>query len=401
MEFRFNEVEEVIEDIRNGRMVIIVDDETRENEGDLFVAGELVTPEHINFMAKYGRGLICAPVSPEVAERLNLTAMTTENTEHYGTWFTISVDAREGITTGISAYDRARTIRVLADPSSKPSDLVRPGHIFPLKARPNGLLERQGHTEAAVELLQIAGLYPVGVICEIMKEDGTMARLPDLFNFAKQHNLKIISISKIFKHILKTRKIVEKIAETNLPTKFGLFRMIVYKDKLENNEHVALVKGNLANKKGVLTRIHSSCLTSEVFGSLKCDCRDQLHTSMQIIEKNGEGVVVYLSQEGRGIGLPNKVNAYFLQDLGFDTADANRVLGFEEDMRDYAIAVQILKDLGVLSIRLLTNNPRKIKGVEEYGIKVEERIPLQIAPNEYNKNYLKAKKEKLGHLLDI
>jgi 3,4-dihydroxy 2-butanone 4-phosphate synthase/GTP cyclohydrolase II len=397
---RFASVEEAIEAIRNGRMVVVVDDEDRENEGDLIMAGELVTPEAVNFMTKEARGLICVPMPREWAERLELRPMVEPPRDHHETAFTVSVDAREGITTGISAHDRAKTIRLLADPRSKPSDFVRPGHVFPLVAREGGVLRRAGHTEAAVDLCRLAGLSPVGVICEIMNEDGTMARLPDLAKFAARHGLPILTIAGLIAYRKRREKLVEKVAEAELPTKWGHFRIVTYKDILSGQEHVALVKGKVAGEAPVLVRVHSECLTGDALGSLRCDCGDQLHRAMEMIEAEGKGVLLYMRQEGRGIGLANKVCAYRLQDEGLDTVEANLHLGYPPDLRDYGIGAQILVDLGVKKLRLLTNNPKKVAGLSGYGLEIVEQVPIEVEPNPYNVRYLKAKKEKLGHRLN-
>jgi 3,4-dihydroxy 2-butanone 4-phosphate synthase/GTP cyclohydrolase II len=395
-------VEEALEYIRAGRMVIIVDDEDRENEGDLMVAAEKVTPEIINFMAKYGRGLICLSLTKQRVEELNLPPMVAENTARFGTAFTVSIDAREGITTGISAYDRARTILTAIDPRTRPEDLARPGHVFPLEAREGGVLARAGQTEASVDLARLAGLYPAGVICEVMKEDGTMARMPDLEKFSQEHDIPILTIADLISYRMRTETLVRKISEAELPTKYGHFRITVFEDLIQGEHHVALIKGEIQGDQPVLVRAHSQCLTGDAFGSRRCDCGEQLHTAMKMIEKEGRGVVLYiLNHEGRGIGLANKIKAYGLQDEGCDTVEANCRLGFKPDQRDYGIGAQILVALGVKKIRLLTNNPRKFRGLSGYGLEIVERIPLQIPPTEENMDYLKAKKEKLGHLLDI
>jgi 3,4-dihydroxy 2-butanone 4-phosphate synthase/GTP cyclohydrolase II len=401
----FNPITEILEDLKKGRMVIVVDDEDRENEGDLVMAASFVRPEDINFMATFGRGLICVPMEEERLKSLDLQPMledgkVSNNKDPFSTAWMISVDARYGITTGISAYDRAHTVEVLINPQTKPEHLIRPGHIFPLKALGGGVLVRAGHTEAAIDLMRISGLYPVSVICEIMNEDGTMARLPQLLAFAKQHNLKICSIADLIEYRRQIEKLIERVSGTILPTEFGTYKLILYRDLVRNHFHIALVLGEW-NNEPVLVRVHSECLTGDVFSSLRCDCGRQLKKAMQIIEKEKRGVILYMSQEGRGIGLVDKIKAYNLQDNGLDTVEANEALGHKPDLRDYGIGAQILVDLGLKYIRLLTNNPRKIVGLEGYGLRVIERVPLEIEPNPLNYKYLKTKKEKLGHDLRI
>ena len=394
-------IEDVLEDIKNGIPLIIVDDENRENEGDLFVAAEKATYESINLMATFARGLTCTPMSSEYAIRLGLDPMTARNTDAKCTAFTVSVDAKEGTTTGISIADRLTTIKKLADINSVSSDFTRPGHIFPLIAKDNGVLEREGHTEATVDLCKICGLTPVSVICEILKDDGTMARMDDLEIFAKQHNLKIITIADLIKYRKKTQELMKIEVVANMPTDNGTFKIVGFENHIDGKEHIALVKGDVKGKEGVTVRIHSECFTGDILGSLRCDCGSQLKTAMRRIDRLGEGVILYLRQEGRGIGLLNKLRAYNLQEEGMDTLDANLHLGFGADMRDYAVAAQMLKALGVKSIKLLTNNPLKINGLEEYGIPVVEREEIEIEHNKVNKVYLKTKKERMGHLLKI
>ena len=395
-------VEQAIEGVRAGRMIIIVDDEDRENEGDLMVAAEKVTPEIINFMAKHGRGLICLPLTRERLEELHLPLMVNENTARYQTAFTISIDAKEGISTGISARDRALTILAAVDPATRPGDLARPGHVFPLQAREGGVLSRAGQTEAAVDLARLAGLRAAGVICEIMNEDGSMARMPQLEEVSRKHGIPILTIADLIRYRMKHETLVRKIEETDLPTCFGHFRLLAFEDTIRGEHHVALVKGEISGDEPTLVRAHSQCLTGDTFGSARCDCGDQLRRSMELIEKEGRGVVLYiLNHEGRGIGLANKIKAYAIQDGGADTVEANSRLGFQPDQRDYGIGAQILVALGVRRLRLITNNPRKFVGLTGYGLEIVERIPLEIPPNDCNLRYLKTKKEKLGHILDL
>jgi 3,4-dihydroxy 2-butanone 4-phosphate synthase / GTP cyclohydrolase II len=397
---KFNAIEEAIEDIQQGRMVILVDDEDRENEGDLVIAAEKATSEAINFMAKEGRGLICLTLTPERAEELQLPPMAQENTAAFGTAFTVSIDARHGITTGISAADRATTILKAIRPKTRPEDLCRPGHVFPLKADKGGVLKRAGQTEGSVDLARLSGLYPAGVVCEIMNEDGSMARVPQLMQFAERHNLKVVTIKALIEYRMRRESLVRRVAEVSLPTIFGEFKAIVYENDIDHGNHLALVKGALSKEDPILVRVHSGCLTGDVFGSKRCDCGDQLHRAMQMVQEEGKGVVLYLNQEGRGIGLLNKIKAYRLQDEGRDTVEANLELGFQPDLRDYGIGAQILVDIGLKKIRLMTNNPRKIVGVEGYGLEVVERVPIEIIPQEKNLRYLIAKRDKLGHILN-
>ena len=397
-----HKTEAAIEDIRQGKMVILVDDEDRENEGDLTMAAVKVTPEAINFMAKYGRGLICLSLMEGRLNELRLPMMVSENTSRFQTAFTVSIDARKGVTTGISAGDRATTILTAVDDRTQPEDLVSPGHIFPLRARQGGVLVRTGQTEGSVDLARLSGLKPAGVICEIMKDDGTMARMPDLRVFAEEHGLKIVTIADLIKYRLNKESLVRRIVTATIPTKYGgVFTAIAYENDVDSYHHIALVKGELGPEDTVLVRVHSQCLTGDVFGSRRCDCEEQLHTAMAMVEKEGKGVIVYMRQEGRGIGLVNKLRAYCLQDMGKDTVEANEELGFKADMRDYGIGAQILADLGLHKIRLMTNNPRKIIGLEGYGIEVVERVPVETKPHRENIEYLKAKAKKMGHLLSI
>ena len=395
----FAPIEEAIEEIRAGRMVVVCDAEDRENEGDLTLAAQFATPEAINFMAKEGRGLICLALTPERCDELGLDLMAAKNESPFETAFTVSVEARDGVTTGISAADRARTVQVAIDPSSAPRDLVQPGHIFPLKAKPGGVLERTGQTEAAVDLARLAGLNPAGVICEVMNDDGTMARVGDLERYCARHGLKMITVADLIAYRRKHDKLVERVVDTRLPTGFGEFTAIGYRSLVDNKHHVALVKGDVAGKEDVLVRVHSECLTGDVFHSLRCDCGEQLESALATIENEGRGVLLYLSQEGRGIGLLNKLRAYKLQEEGLDTVDANLRLGLPADLRDYGIGAQILVDLGLSSIRILTNNPKKIRGLEGYGLSVTAQIPIAHTPNPHNENYLRAKAERMGHTL--
>jgi len=395
-------IEAALEDIRQGKMVILVDDEDRENEGDLTMAAEKVTPEAINFMARNGRGLICLSLTDERLNELRLPMMVSENTSRFQTAFTVSIDARNDVTTGISAADRATTILTAVDENTQPEDLVSPGHIFPLRARPGGVLVRTGQTEGSVDLARLAGLKPAGVICEVMKDDGTMARMPDLQIFAEEHGLKIVTIADLIKYRLNKESLVRRIVTATIPTKYGgVFTAIAYENDVDPYHHIALVKGEIGPEDTVLVRVHSQCLTGDVFGSKRCDCEEQLHTAMAMVEKEGKGVIVYMRQEGRGIGLVNKLRAYCLQDMGKDTVEANEALGFKADMRDYGIGAQILADLGLHKIRLMTNNPRKIIGLQGYGIEVVERVPIETKPHQENIEYLRAKAKKMGHLLSI
>ncbi|CAN5215537.1 bifunctional 3,4-dihydroxy-2-butanone-4-phosphate synthase/GTP cyclohydrolase II [soil metagenome] len=395
----FSTIEEALEDVRAGRMVVVCDAEDRENEGDLTLAGQFATPEAVNFMAKEGRGLICLALTPERCDELGLDLMAAKNESPFQTAFTVSVEAREGISTGISAHDRARTIQVAIDPRSRPQDLVQPGHIFPLKAKTGGVLERTGQTEAAVDLARLAGLSPSGVICEVMNDDGTMARVPDLERYCARHGLKMITVADLIAYRRRHDKLIERVVETRLPTAFGEFNVVGFRSMVDDKHHVAMVKGEVADQDDVLVRVHSECLTGDVFHSLRCDCGQQLEDALLRIEQEGRGVLLYLAQEGRGIGLLNKLKAYKLQEEGLDTVDANLELGMPADLRDYGIGAQILVDLGLTSIRLLTNNPKKIVGLEGYGLRVTDQVPIEHPPGDHNKAYLRAKAQKLGHLL--
>jgi 3,4-dihydroxy 2-butanone 4-phosphate synthase / GTP cyclohydrolase II len=395
-------IEEAIEAIRDGRMVILVDDEDRENEGDLCMAAEKVTPEAINFMAKYGRGLICLSLTREKADALDLPPMVDHNTSTFGTGFTVSIEARCGVTTGISAFDRATTILTAVADDAKPRDLVRPGHIFPLRAKDGGVIVRSGQTEGSMDLARLASLKPAGVICEIMDEDGSMARMPALEKFSERHGIGICSIADLIEYRMRTESFVHRVAETIIPTSIaGEFKVVVYENDVDNLLHFAMIKGVLDSNEPVLVRVHSECLTGDIFGSLRCDCGPQLHRALEMIEREGRGVLLYIRQEGRGIGLVNKIKAYALQDQGYDTVQANQALGFKPDMRNYGIGAQILVDLGVRKMRLMTNNPKKMVGLEGYGLRIVDQVPIEIEPNQYNKCYLECKKLKMGHLLHV
>jgi 3,4-dihydroxy 2-butanone 4-phosphate synthase/GTP cyclohydrolase II len=393
-------IEEAIKDIKEGKFVIIVDDEDRENEGDLAIAAEKVTPEAINFMVKHARGLVCMPVKGERLDELEIPMMVSYNTSKFTTAFTVSIEAKHGVTTGISAKDRAETVKAVINPKTKPSDIARPGHIFPLRAKEGGVLVRAGHTEAIVDLAKMAGLYPAGVICEIMSEDGSMARLPELKEVAEKFGIKIVSIADLITYRRRHEKLVKRVAEAKLPTKYGEFEIIAYKSDMDPDQHVALVMGDIAGEEPVLVRVHSECLTGDVFGSLRCDCGEQLDHALRMIAEEKRGVLLYMRQEGRGIGIHNKISAYHLQDNGMDTVEANISLGFPPDLRDYGIGAQILTDLNLHRIRLLTNNPKKVIGLEGYGLEVVETVPIVVKPNPYNERYLETKKNKMGHILD-
>src|SRR5437867_572712 len=396
---RFNSIESVVADLQKGKMVIVVDDADRENEGDLIMGAQFVTPAAVNFMAKYGRGLICVPTTSERLQQLGIERMVRQNRETFGTDFQISVDAARGITTGISAADRAQTIRIMAEPTAVPEELVQPGHVFPLRARPGGVLQRAGHTEAAVDMVKLAGCRPIGVICEIMSDDGSMARLPELRQFARTHRLKICTIADLIRYRRTREKLVERLEVVKLPTEYGDFDLYLYRSKTDGQHHLALVCGEVAGKQNVLVRVHSECLTGDVFGSQRCDCWPQLHQAPRQVAEAGHGVVVYMRQEGRGIGLAPKIQAYKLQEQGYDTVEANKKLGFDMDLREYGLGAQILADLGLKTIHLLTNNPRKVVGLEGYGLKIVRQLPIQVKPNPHNAGYLRTKREKLGHLL--
>ena len=397
----FASISEAIEDIKAGKFVIVVDDEDRENEGDLVMAAEKITPETINFMAKHARGLICLPITAERLDELDIPLMVNSNTSPFCTAFTVSVEAKQRVTTGISVHDRTETIKAMINPETRPEDIARPGHIFPLRARDGGVLVRAGHTEAVVDLARLAGLYPAGVICEIMNEDGSMARLPQLELMSQRYNLKIISIADLIAYRRRHEKLVQKVATAKLPTKYGDFTAIAYKSDIDNDEHLALVMGDIKTRKPVLVRVHSECLTGDIFGSMRCDCGEQVIQSIKRIAEEGRGVLLYMRQEGRGIGFHNKICAYELQDKGLDTIEANLSLGFEPDLRDYGIGAQILADMGLHKIRLITNNPKKVIGLEGYGIKVTETVPIIIQPNPHNRRYLETKQKKMGHILKI
>ncbi len=397
--FAFDSIDAAVDDIRQGKSVIVVDDEQRENEGDFVLAAEKATAESVNFLAKYGRGIICVSLLPDRTEKLQLDMMVGANTSIHQTAFTVSVDALNGTTTGVSASDRATTILSLVNPQTTPADLARPGHIFPLRAAKEGVLRRAGHTEAALDLSRLAGLYPAGVLCEIMNDDGTMARVPQLMEIARKFGLHIVTVRDLINYRMQREKMVKKIVVTKLPTQYGSFDLHLYQSVIDKKEHLALVKGEISADRSILVRVHSECLTGDVFGSKRCDCGEQLHSAMKMVEQEGTGIVLYMRQEGRGIGLVNKIKAYKLQDDGHDTVEANEKLGFKADLRDYGIGAQILVDLGVRKMRLMTNNPKKIVGLEGYGLEVVERVPIEIEPNEENQKYLETKRDKLGHLI--
>jgi len=395
-------VEQAVKAVKAGKLIIIVDDEDRENEGDLMVAAEKVTPETINFMTKHARGLICLPLTEKRLKELDIPLMVRDNTAPFGTAFTVSIDAKEGVTTGISAYDRAKTVLTAISSKTRPEDLTRPGHIFPLKAQEGGVLERSGQTEAALDIVRLAGLKPAGVICEIMNEDGTMSRMPQLEEFSQVHNIPVLAIADLIKYRMNHERLVKMVEETKLPTKFGDFKVMIFEDIIHKEDHIALVKGEIKKDEPILVRAHSQCLTGDTFGSIRCDCGQQLHRAMKMINKEGKGVILYiLNHEGRGIGFTNKIRAYAMQDHGMDTVEANKKLGFKPDQRDYGIGAQILVSLGITKLRLITNNPRKFIGLSGYGLEIIERVPIEIPPNKRNIKYLKTKKEKLGHILEM